>query len=915
VNPRLEPPRLARRLLARSLPDDARDDVDGDLLEVYARHCAHHGVTRARLWYCTQAVSFSARFLAERLRQRDVSVERIDVNPLRCRAMPSSLDVRLAARMLVKYPGLSVVSVTGMAVAIAIGTVVFSILAALLETKVPLPDGQRLVALSNAIATKPGTNESSLLDFETWRGRLGSFQDVAAFTTVQRNLLIPETPVELVRVVRMTASGFGIARTSPLMGRPLLDEDDRSNARVLVIGYDEWQYRFAADPAVVGRFVRLGNEDYTVVGVMPKGFRFPVDDGYWLPLAFEPAERERSAAIPVTIVGRLAEGATIQSAEAEMATVGARMAAEYPATHEGLRPQVRWYTRAFFDIENPGTVPEAQYFLLFISLLLVVVAVNVAILVYARTATRAGEIAVRTALGATRARVVTQLFVEALALCVAAALMGLAIAGLTLHTLQAIAERQLGELPFWVDLALSPAVVAYALALAVVGAVIVGVLPALKATGRRVQQRLQQLSGHGAQMQLGRAWTGLIIAQVAVAVAVLPFALHFTEEAVGEAVADVGYPAAEFLEASLTMERLGARCPRIGFCDQFSGDTIVVPDRALEQHFRDRAAELIRRIESEPAVAGLSIRIRGAERVEIEGIPLGGADRRISVGTKPVDRVGASFFALYAMPVLAGRSFVAGDARSGATAVIVNQLFAERHLDGGALGRRLRFLRESKIAGEVDAGPWLEVVGVVRDFEEHSYEPSGRLYLPTDVAQLAPPIGLAIRMRAHPAATVMPRVRELVTIVDPRLQLDGLNTAADRHRQNRRLSRYLGVGTAIAMLSVLLLSAAGIYAMMAFTVARRRREIGIRSALGADAQRVLRSVFARASAQVSAGIVLGLLGTVALDRLTGRGPINDGNLTALLLVAVVMMTVGVIAAIGPARRGLAVQPTEALRAD
>lgn len=817
----------------------------------------------------------------------------------------SWLDVKLGLRMLTKYPGLSSVSVIGMSVAIAIGVGAFSVVASVMDTTLPLPEGDRVVALRNAIITEPGRNRASLRDFVAWRNELKSVQDLSAFATVSRNLVIPGGGVNLVRVARMTASGFRLARTAPVQGRPLLEEDERSDARVVVIAFEEWQRRFAADPGIIGRRVGLGSDDYTVVGVMPEGFRFPVAHRYWIPLAVGPAELERPDAVSLTIFGRLAEEATFESAQAELGTIGARMAETYPGTHERLRPRVLPYTRAFLGMSD-AEIWALLRLRLFLGLLLVVVAVNVAILVYARTATRVGEIAVRTALGASRARVVTQLFAEALVLSVTAALIGLTIAGVPLAKLQAlVATRILGELPFWVDPGLSPAATTYAVVLAVGGAVIVGVVPALKATGWRVHTSLQQVSGRGGRIELGRAWTVLIVAQVAVAVAVLPFVVHVTEEVIGEGVQDAGYPAAEFLEASLAMQR--ADGPQ---------DTSAAGQRAREQRFSARAAELIRRLESDPAVVGLTIRIPGdRERIEIEDIASPGADQgTAAAGTRRISRVEPGFFALYGMPTLTGRSFTEADARAGPGVVIVNQVLAEDRLGGGAvLGRRLRFVRQADDTGEVDAGPWLEIVGVVRDFEADKYEPSGNIYLPADVARPSPPISLAVRVRVHPAIGFAPRLREIAAAVDPALQLDGLVSAAERHRQRRQAARYFAVGITAAMLSVLLLSAAGIYAMMSFTVARRRREIGIRSALGADPRRLLSSVFARASAQIGAGVLVGVIGTVVLDRAAGRGPIHEGNAVVLLFVAVLMATVGLLAAIGPARRGLAVQPTEALR--
>jgi hypothetical protein len=407
-------------------------------------------------------------------------------------------------------------------------------------------------------------------------------------------------------------------------------------------------------------------------------------------------------------------------------------------------------------------------------------------------------------------------------------------------------------------------------------------------------------------MQLGRVWTVLIVAQVAIAVAVLPFAVHDAEETIALAAQDAGYPADEFLEASLAMEPAAV------------SDSSAASRLALDQRFRVHAAELIRRLESDPAVVGLTIRApRSEERIEVDAIAAPDADqRRIPVLSERVHRVEPRLFALYGMPIIAGRAFAEADLRAGATAAIVNQVFAEKVFGGGAvLGRRLRFVRESDTSAAVEAGPWLEIVGVVRDFEGLREFPEKQIYVPADVAEMSPPFDLAIRIRGSSATSFAPRLRELAAGVDPTLQLDRLIGAAERHRQWRLVPRYIAIGTTAVTMSVLLLSAAGIYAMMSFTVARRRREIGIRSALGADARRVLTSIFARASAQLGAGILLGLIGTVAIDRVAGRGPVHDGNAVMLLVVAALMTTVGLLAATGPARRGLAVQPTEALRAE
>lgn len=254
----------------------------------------------------------------------------------------SALDVRLGVRMLGRYPGLSLIAVLGMALAVAIGSVVFSIMAAMTSTSLPLPGGERIVALRNTMLADPSRHTASLRDLGAWEA-LESVEDVAAFSTVGRNLLAPGVPIDVVPVVRMTASGFDLAGTRALRGRTLTEEDARRDARVVVIAFDEWQTRYAADPNIVGRRIRLGRDEYTIVGVMPEGFHFPVDDRYWIPLVFAPAERAHEDAVSLAIAGRLATGATLEGARRS----SLRSARAWP-------PCIRTRTRACARRSSPG---------------------------------------------------------------------------------------------------------------------------------------------------------------------------------------------------------------------------------------------------------------------------------------------------------------------------------------------------------------------------------------------------------------------------------------------------------------------------------------------------------------------------------------------------------------------------------
>jgi hypothetical protein len=308
--------------------------------------------------------------------------------------------------MLVKHRGLTLVGGFAMAVAIAIGATFFEVMTEMLNPALPLEDGDRVVALQYATAI-PGSPERRVLhDFVAWREELVSVEQLTAFRTAQHNLASGNAPPEPITVAEITASGFPVARTPPLLGRYLLPADEREGASpVVVIGYQAWQSRFAGDPHIVGRTIKLGGMARTVAGVMPDGFTFPLDHQFWIPLRANPLEYGRLQGPELHMVGRLAPGVTWEGAQAELDTVGRRTAAAHPRTHERLRPMVLPYAREFSGLVSPGRVWMVRIAQLLIGGLAFVVAVNLAILIYARTVTRLGEIAVRTALGASRRRI------------------------------------------------------------------------------------------------------------------------------------------------------------------------------------------------------------------------------------------------------------------------------------------------------------------------------------------------------------------------------------------------------------------------------------------------------------------------------------------------------------------------------
>jgi putative ABC transport system permease protein len=822
----------------------------------------------------------------------------------------SWLDVKLGIRMLFKNPGLTIVGGLGMATAIAIGAGTFSFFYSYMYPRIPLDEGHRIVAVENWDVRRNNEARRSLHDFFAWRGELRTVRDVSAFRDVGRNLISPDGTAEPVRLAEMSASGFRVARVSPQLGRPLLDEDERPGAPpVVVIGHDAWRTRFAGDPSVVGRPIRLGNVMHTVVGVMPEGFAFPVNHGYWIPLRLTPSDYPRGGGPELFVFGRLAPGATWEQAQAELDAMSRRAAAAHPQTHANLRAKVLNYTYPTGDIQDVS-LWEVSLMQAMVSLLLVVVAVNVAILIYARTATRRGEIAVRTALGASRRRIVAQLFAEALVLALVAAVAGLLIARVGLGLVHRVSKMEgSGETPFWMNYGIPPATVVYVIGLAVLAAVIAGVLPALSVTGRRMQDSLRQLGG-GTGLQLGRTWTVLIVAQVAFAVAAIPITLGVTANELGEVLTRPRFPVDEYLVASLATDP-----------EPPAGMDAEAYEKELTARFVGLQAELVRRLQAESWVTDVALgtNLPGAgrwSRLEVEGVPSTAGGAGLAVAVTNVD---ASYFATYGAPVLAGRGFAPADVDTAATAVVVNQAFVDEFLGGGsALGRRVRYAAagEPEPGDPADAVPqrWYEIVGVVRDFQENLIDPE--LAQPAMFHALVPDqfsrLSLSMRVRGDDPALYRDRLRQIAAAIDPTLRLS-TRPLSDIFREMRVAMQLLALVLGLIILSVLGLSAAGIYALMSFTVSQRRKEIGIRSALGADPRRILGSIFSRSARQLGLGLAVGLAAAGLLD-VVMEGEVFYGHGPVLLPgVCLLMLTVGLLSTLGPARRGLRIQPMEALR--
>lgn len=808
--------------------------------------------------------------------------------------MSAWLDFKIGFRMLARYPGLTLVGSVAIAVAIALGALYLEGLDQWQHPRLPVPGADRVVSIRQWDAGRVGPEGRSLFDFATWRNDVRTVDQLGVAIPFVRNLETSDGSIEPVRGAELTAGAFRLLGTPPLLGRTLLPQDEQpSEPPVVVISHAIWTTRFASDPGVVGRAVRLGATTATVVGVMPAGFGFPSRQRVWAPVRVDGSVLAPRTGPAVSIFGRLAEGVTMAEAQAEFDLVASRMASSHPGTHRDLRLRVTHFGAPLTAGGEALVIRNVLYSLngVFLALLAIMCA-NVAALVFARTATRSWEIAVRSALGAGRGRIISQLFIEALVLAGLAAAVGLVVAKVALSVGVALMARG-DAMPFWITDSLSWKTILYAALLTVVGAAIIGVLPALRVTRASLHDAMRRQSA-GSGLRFGGFWTTVIVVQVAITVVFLPLAAGGVFQSNRFRQRAEGIGADRFLIAAVDMDR-----------EEHTADSAVFAARA-----RLRFDELLRRLSAEPGVDGVAFADRVPVmdqfkyRIEVDtsnGAPASG------LGASTLVHVSGDYFASFGTSLVAGREFSPVDFERGRV-LIVNESFARNAFAGrGPIGQRVRILDGEDMAG-IAGGEWYEVIGMVRDFGWQLPSPTEQsaMYHPT---RPLPGARVNVVVRHREPEGFAARLRVVAATVDPGIRLTDVRRLSDAGGGEAQMNWVLTAVAGLVSFIVLLLSATGVHSLMSFTVARRTREIGVRAALGALPRSIVRGIFGRAFLQVSAGIAAGS----ALTFLLG---FNSGRQLMLLLAADgVMLAAGLTACAVPLRRALRIDPTEALRAE
>ena len=862
------------RWFVRLLSEPDQEEVAGDLQEVHARRLARMGRTRA--------------FLATSLEAGRIVSLLVGTRAMAWAArLPVSLpEVRLALRVTARHPLLSAAAVSALTVAIGLATALFTVASGVIWSSLPFPNGDRFVDLDFRTVEQRFAVPPPLEAYRAFRDQASLIDDVGAYRTVQLTLTGGDVAARAVSVAYLTPRSFSHFQVPPESGRFLVPGDLRgSESDVVVIRADLWRSRWGGDPSLIGRTVFLGGRSRTVVGVMPEEFGFPLQSEAWIPLD------------EATLGGGIDGAHARVEAYAVLAPQAARDVAQeqlqsllqgsIPPGGDPLVVTVREFTRA--STGSPAIVVGLVVGLL---LILGLVASNVANLILTRTASRWSELSVRSALGATRGRLVSQIVLEVLILVGMAAALGLWGARGALSWLL----RTVDDFPFWADLSPSWDVAVFVTLAGGVACLIAGVLPALRLTSGSALPSAEGKSGQRGEVRFSRFSATMVIVQVSICVALLSGALVMGEGLRRYTARNPVVPGDEILTTRVYFD------PPVS-----SGGPWVTSQPEQLDSIRAVYARVSDAIRGVPGIrsVGFATDLPGSEaglrRVQVDGLTEQGEVEAVAQAS-----VSPGFFETLGIRPIEGRVFGTEGAEDE---VIVNRPFVEAVLHGqNALGRRIRF------ADAGDDAPWLRIVGVVPDLDMSPADPDHQagIYRPIDVSNL---FYAVVRPSPDAMDVTGNLLVEAATVADPEVRVDEIMLLTRAGWESRALLGALMTGFGGVGLVTLLLSLIGLYAIMSYSVTRRHREIGIRIALGSPRAAVLRAVLRRAALQVAIGAAFGLLLAAGLSSGMRVLPIRlgDAGLWPGTLTAGLMLLAGLAAAWVPARRALRVSPLEALR--
>jgi predicted permease len=803
-------------------------------------------------------------------------------------------DLKYGIRMLIKTPGLTLVSVLTIALGVGLTTHTFSSVYGSVIRGLDFDRGTKLASLSEEIvsAGERGGNVP-YLDVLDWREQQTAFRGLAVFTQGTVNIADEGSPPERFSGAFVSANLFEQVDGVPIMGRVFnADEDAGPGQLVVILGYDVWQNRYAGDPNIVGRSIRANGRQAEVVGVMPEGFHFPFQEDVWLPVGIDPLEAQRGTN-RVDVVGRLLEGVTMEQADVQMDQIAARVASEYPETNEGASVWVRSFEDA---VMPPAIVAVLWVMLVAVFGVLLIACFNVTNLLLARATVRSREVAVRSALGARRGRIVRQLLVESGLIALLGGAGGVLLAYLGIEAFNAAIIDI--EKPYWIDVRLDAPALMFTLAITAFAALAAGTVPAVRASGTKIHEILQDESRGTSSFRIGRFSTALVVGEIALSCALLVSAGMMIKSVMNLRTLDLGFDDTQVFTA-----RLGL----------FETD---YPDDESRWRFYDR---LVQDLTAEPGVEAAALTTSlpavggGMARIGLEDAVYPEArDQPLAY----VAFVTPAYFDALGLDVSEGRTFTNQDVAGSVEVALVNESFARTHFGSDSpLGQRFRMGAE---------GPWLEVVGVVPDvfiggggpgFGQGS-EIDEQFFRPLAQTAGIRFVSLAVRMLDDPGAFAS-TAQAVVSRIDPSLPLYVMRTMEETVSAGTWGYGLFGSLFTIFGIVALFLAAVGLYGVMAFSVSRRTQEMGVRMAMGAEARSILGLVLGKGMKQLGLGALIGLgLGALLVQPM--RVVFFQVEPSDPLVYATIVLTLGVaglLACLFPALRATRVQLIDALRPD
>jgi len=801
-------------------------------------------------------------------------------------------DLRQGVRMLGKHPGLTLIAVVALALGLGLTTTMWSIVWGGILRGLPFERPEEIIHLERA---RPSRDIESygvpVSDFVAWREQQKSFEDLSAFYEGTVNVSGSEGRPERFEGGFVTAATFRLLRVQPVMGRLFVEEEDRPGAPpVALIGWDLWQNRFGGDSGVVGRTIRANGIAREIVGVMPRGFQFPTNAQIWYPLTIDPGAVAWGEGNQYEVMGRLRPGVTMATALKEFEAIAARVAEEHPKENEGVFPLLKPFTEEYIG-EEPTIMLWTMMAAVFGVFL--IACSNVANLLLARAATRTKEIAVRTALGASRWRIVSQLLAESLVLAAIGSVIGIVIAWVGCRLFVQAMEGT--DPPFWIDIRVDGTVLAFAMGITVLAALISGIIPALQATRGNIHDVLKDESRGASSLRIGKFSRALVMVELALSGGLLVAAGFMIQSVVQRSRFDYGVP----IEGVFTS--------RVGLFEA------TYPDSASHARFWNSLEQQLQQLPGQRGVAlqtalpGLwgwqqDFAIEGRSYEKEEDYP---STRGVAVSP--------GWFDLFQVEVLEGRVFTPGDIGGAMPVAVATRGFAAKHFPGeAAVGRRVRY------GGAESTQPWLTIVGVVDDVwydgTEDADEQLGTVLF-TPLAQGDYRfLSIAVAAQGDPMSFAGP-VQAAVNAVDPDQPMYFVRTLKE---EIRRVGWFYGVFGTLFMVfgaAALFLATVGVYGVVSFGVSQRTREIGVRMALGASGRDVLGLFLRQGSLQVAIGLCLGLI--LAFFLAKGLAlvlfQVNTANPVMYAGVTLALAATCLLATLIPARRALTVDPMEALR--